>query len=234
MIKVLFTIACFFVCVNVSATPVIDNVQALKQYLILLKQLKALKKQIVQSKHLIDEGKRVVQDAEGHYGFGNLIDRNSDFQSRTWTPDSWSDALKSLSGGNSSRYQTLLKAYQKDHYTLSDKQFSKGASRTLTENYRRLVRVNKAAGAHADGEYQYAKKLLKEVRDLMQKIETAPNTKAAMDLNSRLIAELSFISIEELRMQTLMNHQMAESSYDDIEARTREAIFNQLPSGEIK
>lgn len=50
-----------------------------------------------------------------------------------------------------------------------------------------------------------------------------------MDLNSRLIAELSYISVEELRMQTLLNHQMSAEISDDINARGREAIFNQLP-----
>lgn len=227
----------FIVCfVNLSAwaTPVIDTAGALKQYLILVKQLRELKKQVQQGNEMINEGKKVIQDSEGHYGFGHLLDSDSDFKNREWAPSNWEDALKNLSGGNSERYQELLKSYQKEHFSLSDKQFSEGASHSVLDSYKRLVHENAAAGTNANGEYQDIEKLLKEVRQLMKKIESAPNTKAAMDLNSRLVAELSFISIEELRMQTLMNHQMAASTYDEIQARSREALFNRLPKEKSK
>ena len=228
MKRIVFIILfCFFS--NAWAAAGIDIAQSMKQYAVLMKQLKQLKKQVAQADTMIDQGKQAVKDMEGHYGYGKLLDSQTDFQKRNWAPKTWDDALKALSGGNSARYQELLKAYHVNYPTLSDKQFSNGASQSLLKRYKNLVQENRASTAIANKEYEDIDNHLKTIHALTQKIESASNTKAAMDLNSRLVAELSYISVEQLRMQTLINHQVAAEAFDDISARSREAIFNQLP-----
>ena len=159
------------------------------------------------------------------------MNTDEDRKEQDWAQDDWRDALEDLSGGNSARYKELEKAYKKDHPSLSERQYAKGASHSLVRSYRNMVRVNKAATIHADEEYNHIKSLKNNIRRLSHKIESAPNTKAAMDLNSRLLTELSYISTEELRMQTLMNHQMAAATAESVDAKSREAIFNKLPEG---
>lgn len=218
-----------FVASNAWATPGVDVLTALKQYYVLLKQLKELKRQVTQADQMLNQGRRAVRDVEGHYGFGQLLDNDSNFQQRNWGFDSWNESLSALAGGNSARYRELLKEYQEEHPTLSERQFSKGASPSLTRSYKNLVNNNRAATVYSNYESEQIKSHLAYVHQLTQKIESAPNTKAAMDLNSRLIAELSYISVEELRMQTLMNHQLAAQVSDVIDGKSREARFNKLP-----
>ncbi len=201
----------------------------MKQYYVLLKQLKELKQQVAQYRQMLDREQHLIKDTEGHYGFGQLLDRESDFKKRQWGQYHWDDALKDLSGGNSKRYKELLNDYEKNHTIISDKQFSKGASQSLVHSYRQLVQTNRVATATSDYEYEYIKSHLDHIHQLTKKIESTSNIKSAMDLNSRLISELSYISVDTVRMQTLMNHQIAEKMSEDIAARTRESIFNKLP-----
>lgn len=100
--------------VNAVAIPGIDTAQALKQYYVLLKQLKTLKEQVKQADGMLSQGKQVIKDAEGHYGFGRMFDSDAEYQSRQWGADRWEDTLKDLSGGNSARYRELLKEYKKN------------------------------------------------------------------------------------------------------------------------
>lgn len=218
---------------QVWAIPGADTFQALKQYYVLVEQLKELKKQVDQAKSFIEQGRQAVRDAEGHYGFGKLLNNESDYKKRLWGFDRWDSALKSLSGGNSIRYQELLREYQNKYTPLSISQFSKGASHSVVEGYKNMLEMNKVATASSNYEYENLNPMLNRVNQLMEKIEMAPNTKSAIDLNSRLIAQLSNISIEELRMQTLFNHQMAEKISDELRAKKNSAMFNQLPKEKL-
>lgn len=227
MVDMKFILSLFVILVmnNALAIPGVEDYEEAKQYYVLLKQLNQLKKQVSQEKDMINQGKREIKDAEGHYGYGNLgkLDLGSD------DPSTWTKALRDLSGGNSARYQELLKKYKENHYILSDKEYSKGASKSLVKSYRNQINVNQASAAISENSYDSAGQYQKQLNTLNTKIDSTPNTKAAIDLNSRLIAELSSISIDQLRMQAVMNNQVASDTADKIEAKSREARFVQLP-----
>ena len=70
---------------------------------------------------------------------------------------------------------------------------------------------------------------LETIYQLSQRIDQAQNTKAAVDLNSRLLAEVAYIQAQNLKMQILMNQQMAQVNADSIAVKTSSAKFNTLP-----
>lgn len=45
----------------------------------------------------------------------------------------------------------------------------------------------------------------------------------------RLLAEVAYIQIQELKMQAILNEQMAQQGADKISGETQAAQFNRLP-----
>ncbi len=213
--------------------PVVDiaSVSALLQNLSQLeKEYDTLKNTYDNAKEQLDQAKALTQDAEGHYGFGGLENGLSDLKDREWSPDNWQSTLKGLSGGNTARYQELVKAYKKEHPVLSQEAYQKGASQDQVATYKQDISVNRAAQVNATYAFDTIKTHLKTIHTLSDKIEQAKNTKAAMDLNSRLIAEVAYIQTQELKMQVLMNQQVAQVNADTIGSKSARAKFNTLPN----
>lgn len=225
---------------NALATiPVIDYtalMNAIKEYKQLKTQYDLLhntytnaKEQLDEAKDLNGKAKSLVSDAEGHYNFGSLLNGNDDLKSREWSPDKWQDALKGVAGGNPARYQELLTQYKNAHPTLSADEYAKGASKDSAKTYQDDVKVNQAASVNASYAFNDIKKHLDNIHNLSEQIEKAPNTKAAIDLNSRLVAETAYIQTQELKMQSLQNEQLAQQTSSKIDSESASAKFNKLP-----
>ncbi|MBB71496.1 MAG: hypothetical protein CMF50_03775 [Legionellales bacterium] len=168
----------------------------------------------------------IKHDAEGHYELGSLLNDLDTLQRQsTWTAKSWEDALHELSGNNPARYNELVKQYQKDYPSLSTNDYQKGATEAKAHTYEQNVSVNQAAVSQASYEFENVTTLAEQVKALSDKIDQAPNTKAAIDLNSRLATELAYIQLEELRMQVLLNQQQAQALAGDIAAESQTAEF---------
>ena len=195
-------------------------------------QLKQLKEQYDLLHNQFVKTKELVNNTRGNYGYGRIGERHSDQLNRSWAPATWDAAAKNLSGGNTSRYQELLREYQNDHPRLSKTQYSKGASNARVSLYLQSVHTNDAASALSTGAFNSVHQHLKDIDYLTSKIEKAPNSKAATDLNSRLVAELAYISVEELKMQAVQNKQLSQQSENRLDGLRREAIFNRLPKSD--
>ena len=190
-----------YASVSYATFPVIDYsaiVQMIKEFQQLQKQYQVLRQQLGQTQQL-------VKDAEGHYGFGSLLNQDDDMSAQRWSPNTWEDALQGLSGGNPERYQQLLESYQQTHPSLSREEYQAGASQAKAELYQQQRNNNRAASVNATYAFNEIQQHLDRVQQLSQKIESADNTKAARDLNSRLVTEMAYIQTQELKMQVLMN-----------------------------
>ena len=137
--------------------------------------------------------------------------------------------MQGLSGGNPARYQELVSAYKANHPTLSKSAYEKGASKDKASVYNEDIQVNRAATVNASYAFNNIKSDLTTIHTLTGKIDQAKNTKAAMDLNSRLVAEDAYIQAQELKMQVLMNQQLAQENADNIADSTLSAEFNTIP-----
>ena len=212
--------------------PVIDVgaiANLIKNYEQLQSQYRLLTQTYQNAKQQLDKVKQLANDAEGHYGLGGLMNSAEDLKNRQWSPNDWQGALQGLSGGNPARYQELLHTYQQNHPTLSESAYKKGASLDNAKVYAQDVQVNRAAMVNASYAFNNIKTHLSTLHQLSQKIDETQNTKAALDLNSRLIAEGAYIQTQELKMQILLNQQMAQANADGIAAKTASAKFNTLP-----
>lgn len=215
-----------------AEAPVIDIAAVtnlIKNYNQLKTQYSLLRDTYQNAQQQLDRAKALVNDNEGHYGYGGLLDSATDFNNQQWSPATWDQTLKGLSGGNPVRYQELVSLYKKEHPTLTTSDYQQGATQAKAAVYQQDVTVNRAAVVNATYAFDNLNDHLKRIHTLTQKIDAADNTKAAMDLNTRLVAEVAYIQAEELKMQVLFNQQMAQANADRIASKTASAQFNTLP-----
>lgn len=231
MKKLLLLLGLSLTTSSFAVIPVIDHVaianmvqeimQLQQQYETLLKTYENAKEQLAQQKHLVSE-------LEGHYHYGDLFNRDIDEREREWSSNNWDDALQGLSGGNPQRYEELKKLYHRDNPPVEREEFLKGASPELADQYQKMDSVNLAAFEEANHAYEEVNQHLKAVRELAEAIETTPNTKAAIDLNSRIQAEVAFIALEQQRMQAIINLQISRESSNEIDSMKRISKFNRV------
>lgn len=172
---------------------------------------------------------QLKQFNSGHYGFGGLANGAADLNARQWSANTWEDALHNIAGGNPARYQELVKAYQKNHVILDDATYRKGASSERLTQYKNNVAVNQAVSVQATYAFNEVNRHLKAIHDLSNHIDKAANTKAAVDLNSRLLAEIAYIQTENLKLQTLLSQQAAQGGSNDLAMDNDSVRFNTLP-----
>jgi type IV secretion system protein VirB5 len=195
----------------------------------LQEQYKALEQTYDKATRQLDAINELKSFNSGHYQFGDLKNTLADLKQRQWSPNTWDDALRNVAGGNPDRYNTLVKAYEKNHQILDDKTFEQGSSQEQLARYKQAVAVNKAVSVESTYSYNEINKHLKAVHELSMQIEQAPNTKSAVDLNSRLLAEIAYIQTQNLKVQTLISQQLAQNGADDIAIDSQMARFNRLP-----
>lgn len=205
--------------------------KSMEQLNVLYKQLETVNKTYASAKDQFNATKSILSKAEaqlksmddlvkknsGHYGFGNLQNAIADLHSQQWSPDNWQDALKGI--GGKSDYQNLNHAYDKAHNILNTDEFKKGANDAVTLDYEQSVAVNKAASVQSEFAFNEINKSLKRIHELSTKIEHAENTKAAVDLNSRLLTELAYLQTQNLKSQSLINQQLAQKQALEISER---------------
>lgn len=176
-----------------------------------------------------------LKDAHvGHYGYGNLHNSLNDLTRRQWAPNSWDEALKKVAGNNPSRYQELLTSYERRMQPMKEEDFIRGANRQQFKRYEQGIAVNRAASTQSAYVYNDINDHLKTIHELADQIERTPNTKGAMDLNSRLLAELAYLETEELKMQSLLSQQLAQTAAEELIDARETAEFNRLPDDSDK
>jgi type IV secretion system protein VirB5 len=200
-----------------------------RQYSLMSDTYKNARAQLDNAQSQLDSVNQLKNFNSGHYQFGDLDNTLSDLKDRQWSPNTWDDALHNVAGGNPDRYKELVRAYEKNHKTLDDATFEKGTSKERLTLYKQAIEVNKAASVESTYSYNEINKHLKAVHEISAQIEKAPNTKSAVDLNSRLLAEIAYIQTQNLKMQTLISQQLAQGGSNEIAIDNQIAKFNRLP-----
>lgn len=202
----------------------------------LIRQLKTLdneytemQKQYESAQNRLNEAKALRSDSEGHYGYGNLYNDQQYTVKREWSPDNWQDVLKGLSGGNPARYQQLISQYQSDNPTMSQSDYAKGGSADNAQIYQAQIQNNQAASVTSTYAFNNIKDHIEHIQSLSQQIESATNEKSAIDLNTRMAAQIAYVQVEILKQNALMNEQAAHKNEDQIRYETASAKFNRLP-----
>jgi type IV secretion system protein VirB5 len=73
---------------------------------------------------------------------------------------------------------------------------------------------------------------LKDIHTLSNNIDAPKNanTKSAVDLNSRLVAELAYIGVMNLKLQTLISQQLVQTQANELADDSDMIRFNTLPN----
>ena len=200
-----------------------------------IKQLDQLREQYHLLKNTYDTSQSQLESIQslkeynsGSYGFGafeNGLDALHGWQNPA---ENWKDALENISGGNQERYKELVKSYEASHPMASDVDFAKGATPERLTQYQYSKKVNKAISVETTRTFNEMNTRLKNINTLALKIDQTPNTKSAMDLNSRLTAELAYISVMNLKLQTLVSQQLAQNSANELAEEGEMVRFNTL------
>jgi type IV secretion system protein VirB5 len=192
----------------------------------LVKQIEELNKMNQQLLDTADKVEAVKGNISGLFNYGAM---SNDLASWQWTANTWNQEIAELAGGNPSRYQQLMKEYEQTHKTMSKDNYSQGASIERSDIYDQNIKINKAAYAESSQEFNDINKRLNEIHDLTVQIDKADTSKKALDLNSRLLAQVAYLQAEQLRMQTLLNQQYAQTQAAQIDEDTLASQFNSLP-----
>lgn len=209
-----------------ATMPVIDYTAILQ----MLKEFEQLKEQYKMISNQYDQMKTQYSSITGLRGMGNWENSLDELKNkREWAASDWQSALKGMSGGNPERYQQLLDQYKSEHAAMNASDYAKGSDDGLSKSYQNEVETNQASATTTSYEFNDINQHLQTLYDLGQQIENQKNKdlKASMDLNSRVQLEVGYISTEELRMQTILNQQMAELQSAKIETENEASQFNQ-------
>lgn len=198
---------------------------AMKQLEELRNQYRTLNDTYLTAKNQLDSINRLKEMNTGHYGFGDLangLDELNSWQSPTST---WEDALRNLSGGNADRYRALMQAYEANHPQLKEDN-TKYMSQQEAAQFKEDKAVNRAVQVQTTDAYNQVNQHFEALQKLSKEIEKTSNTKGAIDLNSRLVTELGFIQLMQLRLTTLMSQQLSQDSLAELNDRAQMARFN--------
>jgi len=204
--------------------PVIDPTEIFKT----VQETDVLKHSYDELKQQYDKLQDQYNAVIGSYGWNDISHTVEGLKNRAWGPSDWDSALKNLSGGNSARYQELLDDYKKNHLVMKAEDYLQGSDQGQAQTYQNQVQTNQVSTATATYEFNDLSNHLDQLKKLGAEIDSAQNKniKSAMDLNTEVEVELGYISIEELRMQSLLNQQSADLSASKISAENEAAEFN--------
>ncbi|MCX7116932.1 MAG: hypothetical protein NTW94_03325 [Legionellales bacterium] len=201
---------------------------AMKQLNELRLQYRVLMDTYQNAQSQLDQLTQLKSMNSGHYGFGDLNNNLDSLQSWQSPVSTWQDALQNLSGGNPDRYQTLVEAYEKNHPTLNEANYARSTTPEHAARFKEDKAVNRAVRVQTTESYNDINKHMAALQKLAQQIEKTPNTKGAIDLNSRLVTELGFIQLTSLRLQALMSQQVSQDSLSELQDSAEMAQFNRF------
>ena len=204
-------------------------VLAMKQLGELKEQYRVLSDTYQTAKNQLDNLNQLKSMNSGHYGFGDFNNSLDTLQSWQSPVSTWQDALQNLSGGNQQRYQALMEAYEKNHPALDENSYARFTTPANAARFKEDKAVNRAVMVQTTESYNEINKHMEALHKLSQQIEKTPNTKGAIDLNSRLITEIGFIQLMSLRLQALISQQAAQENLSALQDRAEMAKFNRLP-----
>ena len=217
----------FFYTTSFAIMPVIDPTEIAKTMELIqeaenqLSQLKDLSK--INSKQY----DYLVNNLSGNFGYGNLLNGTSDLNKRQWSNDNWVDVLNEASGGNASAFAAAQKKYDQLYPVKAANEIvsTRGKDNLARTHYQQSSQISRAALAASSYSYDQLNEHIKNLHDMLAKLDSQPSEKAALDINARLVAELGFIQLELLRQQTFQNQLSATQTQGEVNGMSDQSQF---------
>lgn len=179
-----------------AALPVYDSAsikQAIMEFQQLKKQYDMLKKQY-------DEMVAMKDSMTGNYGMGIWLNGIEEETSRRALPQTWQEVVEMQKKGF---YGDLLKHYSDMLPKIDTNFLSANQKDRDVIGYKMAKDHTQSAFAATEAVYNQLDKRLKTIEELMGQIDQTQNIKQAMDLNSRIVAETGFVSLDLARLNSM-------------------------------
>jgi regulator of replication initiation timing len=188
-----------------AVVDVFAQVQWPTQIRTMIDQYNTLRAQYETLKQQVTEVMRINQELTGVTGRSALANSLLEQAERRWLPTSWQDVVSLQKAGlNPGRYGDWLKWYEDRLKTIDATLIVPGTpDHRANWSYQLSSENTRAAFASAQALFDQLDKRLRNVETLNQGIEQADSLKQAVDLNSRMLAEQSFLSIELARLKSV-------------------------------
>lgn len=210
-----------------AAMPVFD----LASWLQMLEMIKRGDAQIKELQGLSttneNQYKFLQKNLSGNFGYGKLLNDDNALHRRQWSNDNWTDVLKASSSGHASAFSNAQRKYDeiypvKSADNILRTRHGKNLQRT---HYEQSHEISRAALAASKQSYDQLNEHIKNLHDMLSKLDDKPSEKAAMDLNARLVAEVGFIQLEMLRQQNIQTQLMATQTQGDVNGMSDQSDF---------
>lgn len=178
-----------------AAFPVVDTAainQAVMQFQELKRQYDMMKKQY-------DELTALKDSVTGSYGMGLLMNGAEDSASRRPLPQTWQEVVQMQKDGF---YGDRLEHYAKLLPDIATKILSTHGQDRDVVGYKLAKDHTRTAFAATEAIYDQLQKRLATIETLVSRIDKTQNVKEAMDLNSRIVAESGFVSLDLARLNS--------------------------------
>lgn len=158
------------------------------------------------------------------YSMGDTQDEQN---ARLWSADDWNQVLSQASNGNNARFQELMNSYSSMYPNVNSSQ-NINAKNLESTSYAQAGQTTNAALATSNYTYDEINDHIKSLENILHEVDDAnknQNEKAAIDLNSRLVAELGFIQLEILKLQSVHTQMMATKNQSELNDDTVDKLF---------
>lgn len=204
MKRIIFSVVVALIChlplrLHAAGIPVVDSAAIAQDAANFAKQMLEMANQLNTLKSQLDQQVKQYTSLIGDRGMGQLLDG----QMRNYLPNDWNMTLSLLD--NPSGYGNLssnMKGIIDRNKILSDSTLDKKTSRTkeLISERRRMVAMQQAL---SDETYKKASERIGLLQQLVNKIGSATDPKAIMDLQARIQSEQTHLQNESIKIQAL-------------------------------
>lgn len=178
-----------------AAFPVVD-MGAINQAVM---QVQEMKRQYDMLKKQYDELTAMKDSVTGSYGMSLLMNGTEDAASRRPLPQTWQEVVELQKEGF---YGNRLEHYSKVLPGIATKILANNDQDRDVIGYKMAKDHTQAAFAATEAVYNQIQKRLVTIEGLVAQIDKTPNVKGAMDLNSRIVAESGFVSLDLARLNS--------------------------------
>lgn len=196
---VLLSMLAFSAPVFAAGIPVIDSAAIAQDAQNFAKQMVEMANQLQTLKSQLEQQLKQYEALTGDRGMGQLLDG----QTRNYLPDDWQAVTKLLD--SPSGYDSLsnsMQGYLNENKVLSDSEAEKlePNSKAILEKQRQLYALNRALSEQV---YNEASKRVALLQQLTDKIGSATDPKAILDLQARIQSEQTQLQNEAAKIQAL-------------------------------
>mgnify|MGYP000201886020 CR=1 FL=1 len=173
--------------------------------------------QVLQAIEQIRNQVRQIETVTSHSGYGALGDGAVERAARRYAPNSWEDALRVLESGglpgNAGDLGDTLGALRETYGALSAEELA-GArvSDRARSTFARTQSSGLLAEALSSAAFAQIETRIGSVEAMLSEIDTAPDIKAAADLQARIGGEMALAQIELARLQAASDARQAQDA----------------------